>query len=413
MANWRYYGWRIVAVAFIADFVGVGFFFYSYGVFFKSLANEFNSSRFGMSLGLPLANLVGAMIAPFLGQLLDRYSIRRVMIAGAILTSMGFAASSFITSLWQYYLVVGSFIAIGTSAMGNMASATLVANWFIQRRGTALGIATVGISLSGLVMPPLATWLIEIVGWRASFQIYAVATALIVIAPVAMLVFNSPEDIGLHPDAASGPSEEEDTSSLDHSVTQRGLLRDSRFWLLSITFGIGIGCLSAILTHLVPALTDQGFSAYWAATALSIAASCGIAGKFLFGWLVDRLDPRIALWSCFGLQLIGVLLLTKPTTQIVQLGAAGIFGLGMGGVIPLQGSLIGIVFGRHAFGRAMGLLRPVQTPLAAMGVPLAGWLFDQQGNYQVAFLIFAAAYLCGMILITRLKLPKPESTPIP
>ena len=200
-----FYGWKIVAVAFIVDFVAVGFFFYSYGVFLKPIAAELAGSRFGASLGISVTTAVGAIAAPFVGRALDRMSIKRIMIAGTISIGIGFFLMSRINEIWQFYLTMGTFLGFGMSMMAGLASGKLVTNWFDAKRGTAFGIATVGVSLSGFVMPAIATWLIAEVGWRGGYQVYALSSVAIVVPLVAIFIVNRPEDLGLRPDGGAQP----------------------------------------------------------------------------------------------------------------------------------------------------------------------------------------------------------------
>ena len=174
-------GWRMVLVAFCVDFVAVGFFFYSYGVFFKSIAADFGGSRLGVSVGLSITQAVGAFVAPVVGRALDRYPLRNVMGAGAMLMGTGFLALSQVQTQAQFYLVLGVFIGLGASSMGSLATSKLVTNWFDRRRGTALGIAAAGVSLSGVVMPYISAELIGSFGWRAGFLFYGGFTLLVVV----------------------------------------------------------------------------------------------------------------------------------------------------------------------------------------------------------------------------------------
>ncbi|MEQ9003892.1 MAG: MFS transporter, partial [Pseudomonadales bacterium] len=196
----RFLGWRMVGVAFFVDFVAVGFFFYSYGVFFPAIEQEFGGARVGVSLGLTVTATVGAVLAPFIGQALDRYPLKRIIACGAAAMAIGFLALSQVRSPLQFYLVLGAFIGFGASAMGGLATAKLVTNWFSRRRGTALGIAATGISASGVVMPFVTATLIEQYGWREGFMLYGAFTALVVVPLVLRLVISSPEEVGMRPD---------------------------------------------------------------------------------------------------------------------------------------------------------------------------------------------------------------------
>jgi len=408
----RFAGWRMVGVAFVVDFIAVGFFFYSFGVFLKEIAADLDTSRMNVSLGISISNFVGAVAAPFIGRSLDRHSIRGIMIAGAFIVGAGFALVSRVGAVWHYYLVLGSFLAFGMSMMGGLASAKLVANWFDERRGTALGIATMGVSLSGLLMPAVATFLVATVGWRSGFLVYAGVTILIVVPLVARFVVNRPEEVGLLPDGKPHEPTPSGAGFIDEHVWRtRDILRSANFWAIAVPFSLVFSALSAVLTHLVAYADDLGIAAYRAAWVLSLSAGVGVLGKLSFGWLVDRVDPRFAIWGSFLAQTLGVLLLLQGRYDLLLAGGV-VFGFGMGGVIPLHGAVAGRAFGRLSFGKVMGLLRPVQVPVHAIGIPLAGWLYDRNGSYDVAFEIFLGVYVVASLLVLRLQ-PGPSRKPLP
>lgn len=400
-----FYGWRMVAVAFVVDFIAVGFFFYSYGIFLKEISADMAGSRFAASLGISIANGIGALFSPFIGRALDRLSIKRIMIVGALLVAAGFFALSLTTALWQFYFIMGTLLAFGMSMMGGLASAKLVANWFEEERGKALGIATIGVSFSGLVMPPLATWLVSELGWRGGFQVYAVLTIAVIVPLVAVFVVNRPEDKGLVPDgdvrATRHPLR---AASRDVHWRSGELLRDRNFWAIAIPFALAFSSLSAVLIHLVPYANDLGIEKRQAAWIVSAAAGAGALGKPVFGQMIDRFDARITIWASFGGQLLGLLLLMRGGDFGSILLAAMIFGFTMGGVVPVHGAVTARAFGRLSFGKAMGLLRPVQIPIHMLGVPLAGFIFDSTGSYLLAFRIFAGFYLVAIAVSTALRL---------
>jgi MFS family permease len=389
-----YYGWRIVLVAFVCHFVAVGFFFYSYGVFFKAVALELGGSRLQVSLGLTVANAVSALCAPLVGRATER-GVRRVIVVGALLVSTGFALMTQVSTLWQFYAVLATLVGAGTVAMGGISPATLVTSWFYTHRGIALGIATIGVSLSGLLMPNLATALIDALGWRGSFGVYALATLVLVVPMALWLVVDRPGDIGI-----AGTNAEPEPL---HAT--RDLLRTRAFWAIAMSFALSLFGVSAVLTHLIPYLTDSGIGAYQAASMLSAAAGAGVAGKFAFGAIADRTDGRNAVWLSLAFQLAGVLALRSPAPLWLWTGAIT-FGFGMGGVVPLQSVLIAASFGSRSYARAAGLMRPVMLPIAAGGVPLAGWVFDETGHYDNAFACFIAAFVLSAAVLAIAPEPR-------
>ncbi len=403
-----YYGWRIVGVSFVTLFISVGFVFYSYGVFFKALEVEFGQSRFAMSVGLSIMNIAMGAMAPFLGRLVDEWSIRKLMLIGACLAPLGFFAASHITALWQFFFLLATFLGVGVALIGQLPSSTLVSNWFIKRRGTALGIATMGISTSGLVMPPLSTWLIEEFGWRMTFNVYGVATGAIVLPLVYWLVVNRPQDMGLLPDNAT-PGSDEASLPLHASHPARNwttgeLIRERDFWAMTVSIALNFFCMSAVLIHMVPLATDLGYTAAQGAYVLSACAGLGVLGKVIFGWIADHIDTRIAFWMSMVFQAAGtVLILNAEESYNALLIAGAVFGLGMGGIVPLWGSMVGEVFGQMNFGRVMGLMSPCMLPIHVAGVPYAGLVFDQTHSYTIALKSFLGVYVVAALVLFALR----------
>lgn len=400
-----FFGWRMVAVAFLTNFVSVGFVFYSYGVFFKALSDEFGGSRLGVSLGLTCANATAAAMSPMVGRWLDRGGIRHAMATGAALMGLAFIIGSAITALWQFYLVFGLVMGVGVCLLGALPSATLIANWFVSRRGAALGIATIGVSLSGVLMPPIGTALIARYGFRVTFLIYAAVTLGLVVPAILRWVVPRPEALGRRPYGVMHDPPEPVLGPAPDAPSPMGT---RNFWLIAAITGLNFCTLGAVLTHAIPHVTDLGFDAQQAAWILSVMAIAGALGKPSFGAITDRLDKRLAFLLSTSLQLCGLWVFVGSRAYEDLLLGGAIFGLGMGGVVPLHGALIGATFGRKAFGRVMGSMTPVMTPLSMSGVPLAGYLFDRTGSYGLAFHGLMGAYVVAIALLSLLRLPAVE-----
>lgn len=404
-------GWKMVAVAFFVDFVAVGFFFYSYGVFFKAIAAEFGGSRLGVSLGITVTTTVGALAAPAIGWALDRFPLKRVIAAGTLSMALGFLALSQVQSQMQFYLALGAFIGVGAASMGGLATAKLVANWFNARRGMALGIAATGISASGVVMPFVSAAVIETWGWRYGFMVYSAFTFCIVLPIVLRLVISRPEDIGSVPDGLgpANPASNRPTGSAKE--TQRPafvpstapVLKERNFWVLAGVMGLLFCCQSGTLMHMVPRLTDAGVTLTQASLMMSVCAGFGMLGKLSFGWLADWWRARKAVWFTIVCQIGGQLIMFRDHDPALFALGAALFGFGMGGAVPLQGAVIGRFFGRERFGKALGALRPAMFPLQIVGVPLAGFIFDTSGSYQPAFMTFIGIYVVAALLATQFR----------
>ncbi|MCW8195043.1 MFS transporter [Proteobacteria bacterium 005FR1] len=402
-----FYGWVIIAVAFVVDFVAVGFFFYSYGVFLLPIAHELgDGSRLGANTGLALVNAVAAGLAPWVGNALDRFSIKAIMSVGACISAAGFAFLSMVESMLQFYIVLICLTAVGTGMMGQLATAKLVANWFIAKRGMALGIATMGVSLSGVVMPFVTTWLIDQYGWRGSFQVFSVATLIIVLPVVLLYVVNTPEEKDQEPDGRKRLAVPGGAPKVKPPQPNwLDILRLPAFWAVTLTFGLLFCGMGATLTNMIALAEDLGFSDYEAAAILPIGALAGVIGKVFFGVLSDRANIRSAILWAAGTQAVGIAMLIFVEAYWPLALASAIFGFGMGGVVPLHASAVGAYFGRHGFGKLMGLMRPMMLPLQVLGLPLAGWVYDATGSYDFAFACFLV-FLAIAAAITIFGIPK-------
>ncbi|MBV1907476.1 MAG: MFS transporter [Pseudomonadales bacterium] len=399
-SNKLFLGWRMVAVAFFVDFIAVGFFFYSYGVFFKSIADEFGNSRLGISIGITITQAVGAILAPIIGRALDHYPLKNVIICGATAMGIGFVGLGFVKTATQFYLVLGIFIGFGAGSMGQLSTSKLVNNWFFKHRGRALGIAATGISVSGVIMPAITTWLIATSGWRSAFILYGAITLIIVIPIVLKFVVSKPEDVGLLPDGASSPLP---ASAIRKPASTREFLSNRNFWVLVAILGLLFCIQSATLIHMIPQLTDRGLSPLNASFIASASAGFAVAGKLTFGALVDKWDVRHALWLAIASQIIGQLIMLNLSGYNHFLLGACLFGFGMGGIVPMQSAVIGAVFGRESFGRVLGATRPGIAILQLMGIPFAGWVFDTTGSYKPAFTTFLVLYFVAAAIVYLLK----------
>jgi para-nitrobenzyl esterase len=303
---------------------------------------------------------------------------------------------------------------------GPLATSTLVANWFHLHRGRALGVTAVGASVGGLIFPVVATRLMQEIGWRGATMAFA-GVLLLFAVPLWRLIVNRPELIGETPDG--GHSGEPNHSSADDAraaettegnpeivpgIEDQSLLRSSNFWVITAIIGLAFCSTSTLIAHLVPYATDLGFEPQRAAVLMSAYAGAGAIGRLLCGYLVDRVDKRLASWIVFAVLTVGWGSLVVAPSYSGLLAASIGMGLGVGGIMPLWGALTGACFGRAIFGRAMGLMTPLMLPFNLAGAPIAAYAFDRTGSYTLVLSAFLGTFMLGAVVIAFLRIPRVE-----
>ena len=401
----RFDGWRVVRGAFVAQGVAIGCTISGYGLFIESIEAELGATRSQANMGISIMLFVGAGIGPFLGRAIDRGPARAIMLTGVVWTAIGLALLSQASSLLQCALVIAGMIGIGHAMFGPLPSMTILANWFIARRGTAIGIAATGTTMAGFLVPPITVFLIERYTWRGALLAYAVGSVVIAFPAIWVWMVKRPEDVGQFPDGQPALETAAPESS-EHGESAPPILRQPAFWLLAFIFGFIASASIVLISNLVPYASDLGISRERAAYILSSFAVFTSVGKVLFGLLVDRIDMRVALWLALGLQTTGwLLLLSQPSFELF-LAAVAIFGLGTGSLMPVQGAMLGAVFGRAVFGRVMGLMGPIMLFPLVVSPPLIGHLYDTTGSYTLPLTIFLACFAIAATLLLFLRIPR-------
>ncbi|MBT7334589.1 MAG: MFS transporter [Gammaproteobacteria bacterium] len=378
----------------LLGFLGTGFFSYSRGVFLPSLAEELaQGSRMQISLGFSGAAVVGAIIAPYLGHILDTKSPKRVILLGIIVVALSYLLLANTQTIWQFYLIVSIGFGVGMSCMSGMAWHRSIIFWFDRWRGRAIAFAVMGASMAGIMMPPLVTALVDNYGWRTGYTAFAAIT-LIALLPVVYLFFRDrPEDIGEVRDGhryLSNHPEDEPSLPQDTTVwTTKMLLRSPAFWSIGLIFGAMVCVFTAVMMHLFGHLLDLGLASKKAALVLSVTALFAALGKPLVGFLADFFGARITVWLALISQAISLLLFTQAESFWACIVAASVYGFGYSGMSPLRSFALSTSIGSTSFALASGVLRRVELPFVLLASPIAGFIYDATGSYNDAFYILA------------------------
>ena len=399
-----YYGWRIVAVAFLTHCLNVGCVFYSFGVFFTPLIQEFGWTRAQISWGFSSVSIVGALWSPFVGRVVDRYGPRPSQLFGALVLGGTFMLLSTVHSLLHYYVLMALLVSLGSTALGPIPSNSAVAGWFLRRRGRALGFSTAGISMGGVIFVPLAQTLITHLGWRQAFVALGAVVIGASLAPIAFVMRKPPAELPPEERMPRG-GDHGLTFEIEHSVTARDAIRDPNFWLIAGAFSLTVMGLSAVLLHQMPLLMDVGVTPAHAALALGATAGVGVVGKLGFGALLERVEQRRVIVGCFLAQAAGLLLLPFARIPALLVLYVLVYGYAMGGNATLQATVLGDCFGRRHYGAIAGRMGPIIVLSQAVAVPLVGWLRDRTGSYMPAIAVIEVMTLAAALCISRLRPP--------
>ncbi len=399
-----FYGWVIVAFTLVLQFVCVGTAYYTFGVYLVPLTEALQTDRFSVSLALSMQTLVMAFMGPWVGRMVARHSLRGLLIGGVLLASAGLFGMSMATRLWHVYVSFGLLVSVGMAMTGPLPNNTLLANWFVHRRGTALGISQFGVTISGTVLVPATTWLILEFGWRTSYLVYAIALPLLLIPAIVLFAVKHPEDRGLHPDGDPDPQPLPPPDAAGDWTLGRAL-RDRQVWLLALVVGPCFMAISAVVLALPSHGTDLGLTPLQASSVVALTTLLGALAKPLFGTLTDYFDSRRVLAIALGCQIAGIGVLTAATTYPSLVVAGLLFGLGYGAIAPLWAVLLAELFGREAFARVMGSMMPLVMPFSLLGLPVTTLAFELTGSYSPAFYALFLAYALATGALFMLRVP--------
>jgi len=400
-------GWRVVAGAFVAMVLTNGMFTYGFTVMVNPIREDFGASLEQVMYSLTLGTLGGLVVGPVVGSLIDRYSVRLLMTTGCLITVVGLYALAQTQSILMFSILFGVTMTLSMNTMSSLPGSAVVSRWFTRNRGKALGIAAMGTSLGGVIIPALLAWWVDTGGWRAAMENLALLTLLVITPFVWFTVRNRPQDMGLLPDGDSEPVDVSEAASVP-SMGMKDIVRTPAFWLVGLSMGCVFAAFSSMLANLGPYAARLGNSEAAVSTIIAVLSVGGLVGKLVFGTAADRINLKFGLWGSHALLLLafGLLLLEPPFW--VLLIAATSFGLSTGGMLPVWNAMMARVFGVDSFGRAVGAMGPLITLCILPAFGIVGRLFDATGSYSSSLQLFGGVIVFGALLLVPLRLP--EST---
>lgn len=372
---------------------------YSMGVFVAPLEAEFGWSRSTIVSALGINSLIAAILAPFVGALVDRFGPRRLAIIGISSFCAAFALLSTVSSSplhwWALWVIVG----LATVMITPMVWTFAIISRFSHTRGLALAVTLSGTAITAVLAPVLGNFLIQSGGWRLAYiglgALYC-AFALPLVLLFFFSAFEQPR--GDAPVAIDKPT----SPPLTGMTVSQGL-RSGAFWKIGVATFFVLIPITGTIVHLVPALTLAGLDRSGAVTAASLVGFAAVAGRLLAGYLLDRANARLLATIAFALPaIVCAALLNFEGGFALALAIALLFGLCTGAEMEMASYLSSRHFGMRNFGTLFGFIVSGITLAAGLAPILAGLVFDAQGSYRLALIGGAALAIAASLLIFSL-----------
>ena len=388
-----FYGWWIVAGGFLLNMAGIGVAINCSSVFFKPVIETYGFSRGDLSLYFTIAALSMMAMAPFMGALLERYDVRPVMAVSTALMSASMASYSLCETLPQFYLV-SVFFGIGSAGSHFIPVSMMINNWFVEKRGLAMGIVYAASAAGGVIFSPLTNWLITRYGWRMSYVILGAIVGLITVPVSAFVMRTRPADKGTQ--AYGGGGAGPPAAAVGLSVGQS--VRTGAFWLLGGMFFLLSTVSLGVQQHIIPYMTDVGHGAGFAAGMLALFMGVLIAGKIALGALCDRLGLKRAVVAIYAVYVLTVATLFGARAEWMAVLFAVLFGFSNAAHTVLPPLMTSACLGTKHFAALFGVMNIFITLGSGLGMPLSGYIYDWTASYFPAFGLYIGLIVLSTIL---------------
>ena len=400
LKNKFFYGWVIVVAGHLLITLD-GMVLYSFGIFLPYLNEAFDLSKTVGSSFFSLRCVCMAFSFVFAGRLIDTHDARYLTFFGGLIAAFGFFLSSFAENVWELYLTYSVMVGIGDGFL-YILPVTVISRWFVKKRALAIGIATAGVPVSGLVINPLTTWLIESFGYeRALVYISVLFTAILC---SAFLVKSRPEDMNLRPYGENSEDAAKETGASDWSA--REAFSDGSFWLMYVAFFLGFNTFLIIIVNLFNFSIESGITPLVAAGAPAFIGLGSIFGRIFFSGVMTNIlkDVRI-LFVCYFFQASSIILILS-VVEVWSLYLFGfLFGVFYSGWVPMFPTILGRFYGLKSLGSIFGIFGTGFSLAAISGPLVSGLLFDITQSYQKPLIVATAASFITAFVTLLIRKP--------
>ena len=415
-----FYGWWILCAAGTANFARNAAASLTISVFIYPLSEELGWSRTLIAGAAAVGGLAATFTSPIIGRMIDRYGARSVLTASIVVLCVSTFALAWsdvsltlmgVTIPWVFYIAYGTGRVIFASPV-QIGTAVVVSRWFIRMRGRTNGILGLSHSAGMVLFPLIASIVIAQSGWRDAWFVLSVVVFVVALLPVALLISEQPEDLGLSPDGdgadnTSDADEDADSVTEEPNWTSSDAMRTPALWLLALATGMMFFMHAGSNTHAAAFFQDQGLGVVTAGVSISLNAIFLGISSLVWGRIVERVPVRFVMAAVAINLAIGAFLFTLTDTTVEALAFSAFFGFGLGGMLVVPPVAYADYFGRPALGTIRGITEPFTTLGQAVGVMIPGLIFDFVGGASYLPFFFGAGVVGVLAAVASLFAVKP------
>jgi len=409
-----FYGWKNVILLFIIYMFTLGLVFYRFSVIFPAMIKILEWNRGTASIAHTINALLMGFLAPVVAVSINKLGAKKTISIGAVVLFIGLILlGTVVSQIWQWVVVWGFLVSFGFVFCGIVPIQATLMFWFNKKRATAIGIVMTGAALGGFLAQPFYTWAMALTEtWRIGWLIGAIFS--FVALACAFFLISKPEEVGQHPDGLNPDKlntiqKEVERGARTYRTSRpwglKEAMRTPALWIIMMVMIGYVMPLFLVTTHGVLHLTDRGFSQMQAASILSFIIFGSGFVRFPVGWLGDRIEPRWIITVALGIMLIMFLGIWKAQGFNITMAAGMIFGICYGSQVIMVPTIMGNYYGPDAFAGINGMIGPILILFGA-SVPVgSGYVFEQTGNYDLAFIILSIVLGISFVLSFFLSPP--------
>ncbi|MDO8422945.1 MAG: MFS transporter [Parvibaculum sp.] len=385
-----FYGWYVVAAILVVLAVGSGLGFYNLSVFLKAFVSHGGFTVASASTATACFFIASGFTGLVVGAMIERYDVRWMITAGALICGGSMFAAAHVHELWQLYAFYALFGA-GYSACALLPCTTLIARWFTRQRSQALSIGSTGLSLGGILLTPLSAKLIATSGLDGAAPWLALIMILGIIPITWLVIRPSPLAFGIGPDGDPILRDDKGVPLMADGIGFDEAVRSRFFVLMTLTFIFAMMAQVGTIAHLFSLVAGRTGSEDTAAAALATMAAASVVGRLVGGWALAYMSSRGFVVGLVVAQAIVLVLFAFAATPTALLGVSVFFGFTVGNLLMMAPLLSAEAFGLKAYGRIFSINQLCTVAGVASGPVIMGQLFGIAGGYDMAFLSMAIA----------------------